>query len=267
MTNVFDLRSIEVLPPLGSPLSLIIDKERVPLTLPTDSVIGYGTFITKQMEFQKVLLLAKHAANLSGSICLIDVGANVGLFSRQCAAKIETIGSAFLYEPHPLNFEFLKRNIAQWDIEKRLVNAALSDVAGNLDFFEDETNCGNYSLNESAVPGSNANIKVVVLSAQSEEMKWVDSGMPIYYKSDTQGFDEKIATALSMHFWHKVNFAVFELWRIQKPPFDVEKFREILTSFPNRRFEDNINENLEPSAVLSYLSGDDRNHKDLICWR
>jgi FkbM family methyltransferase len=197
----------------------------------------------------------------------VDVGANVGLFSRQLASKSKNIKQAFLYEPHPENFEFLKRNLTRWEISPNLINAAISDMAGTLDFYEDPTNCGNYSLNVAAMPEVRGQIQVTVIQAQIEEEKWLTSGMPIFYKSDTQGFDEKIAANLSLKFWGEVRCAAFELWRINKPEFDIQKFAAVLDSFPYMVFESNPNTLVKAHDVLTYINGTDRKYDDLLCWR
>ncbi len=267
MKSLFGLRSLEVFPDLGSPLRLTSISGEIPLTLPVDEIIGLRTFLLKQWDINKVNFFATKAAQYSQGICLVDVGANVGLFSRQLASKSKNITQAFLYEPHPDNFEFLKRNLAAWAISPNLINAALSDIEGILDFYEDPTNCGNYSLNIAAMPEVRGQIQVQVIQAQIEEEKWLMSKMPIFYKSDTQGFDEKIAASLSMKFWSAVQCAAFELWRINKPEFDIRKFAAVLESFPYMVFESNPNTLVKPYDVLTYINGTDKMYDDLLCWR
>jgi len=268
MRSLYGLRSLEVLPEQGSPLHLTSKYNKdIPLTLPADEVIGAKTFLGKQWDLNKVNFFRSLADTISADLCLVDVGANIGLFSRQFASQFRGVKEAFLYEPHPENFEYLKRNLADWQVKPVLVNAALSDVSGTLDFYEDPSNCGNYSLNLSAMPDNKTQITVDVLAAQSEEGKWLSSGLPIFYKSDTQGFDEKIATALSLEFWASVRCGCFELWRIEKPECNVGKFTQILESFPNKVFESNPTVQVETQDVLNYLSGRDRNFDDLLFWR
>ena len=268
MRSLYGLRSLEVFPEQGSPLHLTSKYNKdIPLTLPADEVIGAKTFLAKQWDLSKVNFFRSLADVISTDLCLVDVGANIGLFSRQFASQFRGVKEAFLYEPHPENFEYLKRNLADWQVRHVLVNAALSDAPGTLDFYEDPSNCGNYSLNLNAMPDNKTQITVDVLAAQSEERKWLSSGLPIFYKSDTQGFDEKIATALSLEFWASVRCGCFELWRIEKPECNVGKFTQILESFPNKVFESNPTARVETQDVLNYLSGRDRNFDDLLFWR
>ena len=268
MRSLYGLRSLELLPEQGSPLRLVAKNNRdIPLTLPADEVMGATTFLAKKWDLKKVNFFISLADAANADLCLVDVGANIGLFSRQFGSQFPRLREAFLYEPHPENFEYLKRNLADWQVKPILVNAALSDVSGKLDFYEDPSNCGNYSLNLDAMPDNKTQITVDVLVAQSEESKWLSSGLPIIYKSDTQGFDEKIATALSFEFWASVRFGCFELWRIEKPEFDLGKFAQILESFPNKVFESNPTVRVKTQDVLNYLSGRDRNFDDLLFWR
>ncbi len=268
MRSLYGLRSLEMLPEQGSPLHLISKYNKdIPLTLPADEVIGATTFLQKKWDIKKVEFFRSLAEAVRSDVCLVDVGANIGLFSRQFGSQFRRVREAFLYEPHPENFEYLKRNLTEWEARPNLINAALSDVSGTLDFYEDPSNCGNYSLNVSAMPDNKTQIKVDVLVAQSEERKWLSSNLPIFYKSDTQGSDEKIATALSLEFWAMVRCGCFELWRIDKPEFDVSKFTEILEQFPNKVFEKNPTLRVETKDVLNYLSGRDKNFDDLLFWR
>ena len=267
MRSLYGLRSLEVFPEPGNSLYLASKNGDIPLTLPADSCIGLNTFLEKQWDLRKVNFFVSIANNLGIELCLVDVGANVGLFSRQFASQSRLIKDAYLYEPHPENYNYLMRNLAEWEIHPNLINAALSDVCGKLDFYEDPTNCGNYSLNINAIPDIRRQIKVDVLVAQDEEEKWLSSNLPIFYKSDTQGFDEKIASSLSMNFWRNVRCAAFELWRIDKPEFDKDRFIEVLESFPNKVFEANQTAQVGAKEVMSYLEGRDRKFDDLLCWR
>jgi FkbM family methyltransferase len=268
MRSLYGLRSLELLPDVDSALRLISkDKSEIPLTLPADEVIGLSTFLAKQWDLKKVNFFVKLANATDSDLCLVDVGANVGLFSRQFGSQCKKIMSAYLYEPHPENYDYLRRNLAEWDVGPTLINAALSDIAGRLAFYEDPTNCGNNSLNVSAMPSNRSQIDVEVLVAEIEERRWLASGLPIFYKSDTQGFDEKIAASLTLNFWSNVRCACFELWRIEKPEFDRDKFAAVLGSFPNRVFESNPNTLVGVTDVLHYLDGKDGKFDDLLCWR
>lgn len=270
LRGIYGVRSIELIPALGSPLSLLSNNRELPLTLPTDDCIGCYTFLNGNWDIGKVNFFSAISERISEqNICLIDVGANVGLFSRQCASKIPSINEVFAYEPHCENFEILRRNLADWNIRPRLINAGISNERGTMDLFEDATNCGNYSFNLASVPPQHQKSAVEVLDGADEEIKWLSSadGKAIFYKSDTQGFDELIATRLSMDFWNRVTCAAIELVRIKKPTYDIMKLREIIDQFSNCAFDDNIGKKVSSAEVIEYLNSEDGAYKDLLMWR
>lgn len=69
--------------------------------------------------------------------CVIDAGANVGLMSNLLAHAVGPTGHVVSYEPHPVVFEVLQRNLGRWRsaegidvIEAR--QAAVSSVPGTV---------------------------------------------------------------------------------------------------------------------------------------
>jgi hypothetical protein len=53
------------------------------------------------------------------------------------------------------------------------------------------------------MPENSERTSVDIVRAGDEELKWLAQGNSIFYKSDTQGFDEVIATSLSADFGTK----------------------------------------------------------------
>jgi FkbM family methyltransferase len=267
MRELYGLKVLQIHPPSTSPFSLNVDGVDIPLFLPADDFIGLPAFLNQSYDINKVNFFVSRSSKLKSSVILLDIGANVGLFSRQLASQLKDIKQAFLFEPHPKNYELLEKNIKDWRIEKYLINKGISDETGRLEFYEDPANCGNYSLNISAMPISYNTIEVDVIAASEFEPELLKGGLPIFYKSDTQGFDEKIASGFSFEFWDRVDSAVFELWRIKKPTFDVDKFKAVLDMFPNKVFEKRMNVNLNTEGVIEYLSANDGLFDDLWCWK
>ena len=83
---------------------------------------------------------------------LIDIGANVGLFSRQVALRYPCVDRILCVEADPSNFQALQYNMTAFGPEHcALWNVALSDADGEMRFFRDRENFGNYSLNDDAM--------------------------------------------------------------------------------------------------------------------
>jgi hypothetical protein len=153
------------------------------------------------------------------------------------------------------------------------VNAALSNKVEKMQFFLDPTNNGNFSLNRAAMPSRYFETSVETKNVAVECAAWLDRGRRIFYKSDTQGFDELIATTVRPELWPRIFAGIMEIWCIEKPPFDTEALAAILDNFPNKIFLGNdvagVSEiPVSTAGVLDYIKGVDRNkHRDLGFWR
>lgn len=268
LRELHGVQSIELSPDAASPLHLT-DSAGAPRTLflPVDAVIGATTLRNKRWDPNKQTALANMLTGASEDLTLIDVGANVGLFTRQSLNRIPQIKKAYCYEPNVLNFKLLSRNLGSLP-SVLLHNYGLSDVAGSLDFHLDPGNAGNYSLNKSAMPANYRSTKVDVKEAHAEGLRWLEENDGRFiYKSDTQGFDEVISTSLDITFWARVKAGIFELWRLPGKEYDPDKFSAVLDSFPNKVFEKAPKSNVSTKQVLAYLDGTDMQYDDLYAWR
>lgn len=238
----------------GESIELPVDDIIMPL------VLRNGDWQPEELEFIGRHLRADRSV-------LIDVGANVGLVTRQLMHRLP-IAAAVCFEPHPRNFELLTRNLAHLP-HCRLVPAAVGSSEGELRFFEEVGNAGNYSLNQDAMRGKAYRTSVVRCLAATEEqlLAPLDAsmrGLPLVWKSDTQGFDEAIVTSLPDAFWHRVRCGVMEIWRIERPAFDRARLAQIIGGFAVRRFGDQPERNLEVGEILEYSAGKDYRHQDLL---
>lgn len=261
------VRSLEIQPKPDS-LLYIPSAPEATLRLPLDHVIAPTVVVGHAWDTECITMASKLISDRAGRALLVDVGANVGLFSRQMLNHCPAIRRAFLYEPHPENFACLIHNLAPFKGLKAN-NFALGTEAGEMAFHMDRDNAGNYSLNPAAIEPDVAvePIRVSVRAAGEEAQSWLKSGLPIFYKSDTQGHDELIATAIGSAVWDRVIGGVFELWRIAKPTWSAEALRALLDSFPHKRFTQNPGDPLSTDDVFAYLVGNEGASRDLIFWR
>jgi FkbM family methyltransferase len=213
------------------------------------------------------LELARHLKS-GTSYTLIDVGANIGAVSRQLLRSTPAIRHAYCFEPDVDNFACLSFNLAPFAGRVTLLNYGLSDREGSFQFWRDTENAGNYSLAPDAMRDRPSEVTTVrTLSAED----WFrTSGLSscsdrLVWKSDTQGYDELIISNCPMDVWRRIDSAVIELWRIEKPAFDRDAFRARLEDFPNRTVKGLGVQT--PEQIMDYLSGNDWEHSDLFLWR
>jgi FkbM family methyltransferase len=267
LRDLYQVCSLEVKPADSSSFCLRDDRGTyINLFLPNDNVIGLFALLNKHWDINKPRFVEKVVADINDDVLLVDVGANVGLFSRQCLSLTPKISALYAYEPHPSNFSLLCRNLE--GIQKaRLNNFGLGSATSTASFYIDPDNAGNYSVNVSAMPESFETTSIEIVTAGDEERKWLADGKPIFYKSDTQGFDEVIATSLSPDFWDNVCGGIFELWRIPGKEYDVDKFMNIVDGFSNKVFDKKPNQNVSSAEVMDYLQATDHQFDDLLFWQ
>lgn len=198
---------------------------------------------------------------------LVDIGANVGLFTRQAFINLPNIAHVFAYEPDVYNFADAAYNLEPWKGGRlTLCRYGLGSNNGTVALYRDSTNCGNYSLNYYAMRDNFDTACVYLKDIRKEFDVWQSA--PIFWKSDVQGMDEILATLIDPGLWYSSVFAaIIELWRIPKPNLNISRFREILDVFPKRAFGNANRSNLTIDDVMDYACGADYEWDDLYLWR
>lgn len=234
--------------------------------LPLDDVIAPFVLTHGHWQMEELEFFAAHQP--AGPSVLIDVGANIGLVTRQLIHRLPSLAAALCFEPHPANFRWLSRNLAHLP-QCHLVQAAIGvGAAQELRFYEEVGNVGNYSLNLDAMRGKQYRTSVVqcVPATESQLLARLPEALrdrPLIWKSDTQGFDESIMTSLPDSFWNRVHAGVIEMWRIERPAFDRGRLAQILGSFAIRRFGAQRDRNVSVEEILEYSTGSDYRQDDL----
>jgi len=78
---------------------------------------------------------------------IVDIGANIGLYSIISAKRVGINGKVFVYEPEPTNINFLKKNIDSNNLKNVFIETkAMSNSAGNTKLFITKDNKGTHSL-------------------------------------------------------------------------------------------------------------------------
>ena len=257
------VQDIEYLPRAGTLLhhSGSRVKVRTDMVIAPEALMN-GYWQPEEIQFAKF-------ASKSDKYSLIDVGANMGLFSRQMIANVPGCVSVHCYEPNDLNFELLKFNLHDWEGISRFHQCGLSDGEGESLFYENVDNSGKYSLNKSSMFSEDqfTTSRITLRNAKSESSGW-SSGVPIFYKSDTEGHDETIICSIPTDFWKEVYGGIIEVFRIEKPSWNKDIFEAFLRHFPNLVFLDNPRNILSHDEVMNVILGKkDGFNKDLGFWK
>lgn len=114
---------------------------------------------------------------------IIDVGANIGVLTLYFRQLIGDKGKLYSFEPDPLSFSILEKNIVQNSLKNVTIeNKAVSNKNGSVGFEVSENNtAGRIKEND----GNMLNVDCVTLDSYfSEKITKVD-----FVKIDTEGFD------------------------------------------------------------------------------
>ena len=204
---------------------------------------------------------------------LIDIGANIGLFTRQAMARFPLVRSASCFEPAPDNLRHLRRNLAP--LPAADIHAfGLHAEEGTLTFHIDHGNAGNCSFNPAAVAGRPHSVVEVPIRRLDdvlfdELLRPEQKSRRLIWKSDTQGLDELLMTQMSDDFWSRVDLVFFEGWRVEKPEWDRDRLAAIIGSFPHAYQKPRGGMVAEVGAVeiIDYLGATDRRWSDFLLTR
>ena len=201
-----------------------------------------------------------------GPYGLLDLGANVGLFSRQLLLASDRFDWCRCAEPDPDNLVALRANLgALPGVDIEISPVALSATNGVLTLYRDTENSGNNSLHLDAMrdrPFTSIEVPVVAAGPWLEAR--AGRSEPLVWKSDTQGSDEILVDAAPWELWRRVHVAVVELWRIRKGQAIPSGFLDKVADMPNRLIGGRP---ASPHDVAAYLAGEDWAHEDLYLWR
>jgi FkbM family methyltransferase len=234
--------------------------------VPMDGIIMPRMAQQRAWHAEDMAFILEHAPK--GPCVLLDMGANVGLVTRQLAHAMPALAAAVCWEPHPLNFRLLVSNLSHLP-HCRCVPEALGTSDGVLPFYLDSVNAGNYSLVPDSVREADQRSIQVPCRRISEalidaQLSPAERALPLIWKTDVQGLDEMLATLMPDSFWPRVHLGVMEITRIKRPAFDRDRLAAVLETFPIRRFGNALAHNLTIREILEFAEGDDLAYKDLL---
>jgi len=137
--------------------------------------------------------------------CLIDIGANFGLYSISIAAKHPQLGKIFAFEPEPRNFNHLSANIYLNKMDRRIIarRIGLSDRKATVDFLANKGNSTGMSRIAETAPESTKHglfeqttIEVAPLDSLLPEIE----GETVFLKVDVEGHERAVICGARQFF-------------------------------------------------------------------
>jgi FkbM family methyltransferase len=124
------------------------------------------------------------------SLVVVDVGANVGLFSCLAAARVGDAGRVVAFEPIPANLRYLRRNVAQngYSDRVRIEEKAVGEDVGTVDIFMVKGSIGTHSISARNAANSTESVSVPVTNldtyAEENGLSRIDA-----LKVDVEGYE------------------------------------------------------------------------------
>jgi FkbM family methyltransferase len=210
----------------------ILGKQGETIAMPYDASIVPDVLATGGWQENTHALFLSHTYP-GETYDLVDIGANIGLFSRQILNAPLSVVSATCVEPSKKNFSFLQQNLNFDHVTVRFHNVALGAERGSFELFKDDSNFGNYSLNPNAIaPNEPHSTELVQVEPAGSFLKNLQkSGDAYLIKIDTQGNDELIVASLPQEILNRTRVLMFEMWNIKEKSYDYEAFLRAISSF------------------------------------
>jgi len=164
---------------------------------------------------------------------IIDIGGHLGFFSLMASA-LRTSLPIYCFEPHIENFELLKRNLKDNDIQNVVAKqVAVSDVIGEVELLLSREDL-NHSLREAIEPtGKIQTVQATTLEKIFEQYKINHCGLlkidcegseyEILYSTPKSIFDRIQAIFLEYHEWSEKGLADALKIHLEKMGFRVKK--------------------------------------------
>lgn len=125
---------------------------------------------------------------------VVDVGANVGLYTALFASKVGSDGKVAAFEPDPVSFEYLKKTVEANRFRNcQLMNVAASSSHDAMTLFTSSENRGDNRLYANASADGSVPVEAVTLD---EVLPLLGMSSIDFLKMDVQGFEGKVVAGL-----------------------------------------------------------------------
>lgn len=138
---------------------------------------------------------------------VVDVGANIGIYTRLFAQLVGAKGRVFAFEPAPANYSHLKDNVAKF-ANVAAVQSAVGDSSGQIGLFVSDSLNVDHHAYDSGEGRRRVNVPIVRLDDYFEKGQNVD-----LLKIDVQGYEFSVLNGASRVLRESPNVSVImEFW-------------------------------------------------------
>jgi FkbM family methyltransferase len=221
------------------------------LILPLDEIITPRIFKNEQWDYFIIEFIKKNIKYKNNYF--FDIGANVGLISRQLQKLDLNIKNYFCFEPEKNNFDILSKNL----INKKtyLYNFGLASKNKKTKIFVNKLNKSDNSIYINNYEGTKKNLSKIILKDSNIVFKKIIDDKKInhiIYKSDTQGMDEEIFLNLDYEILDKIYLLILEISNFKFILKNLDKFLNKLENFRFISTENQSDINLDELKKLIF---------------
>lgn len=180
-------------------------------------------------EIWRVRVYDRLLSHIRENSIVIDIGANIGVFSIKAAAATTNV-EVFSFEPFPRNFEMLKTNITLNKLDKRIhpFRVAISQKKGNQTLFFRPNDSGGGSFKRYGDESEVSSIEVPTITLEdifsSNQIEYCD-----FMKIDCEGAEEEIITTAPKDIFKKIKTMTIE-WHYNINKMTIDEFKLFLNN-------------------------------------
>lgn len=150
--------------------------------------------------------------NIEKGDTVVDIGANIGFHTILFANKVGSKGKVFAFEPDPVSYEILLKNIKANNFKNVIASSlAISNKKAVLNLYKSKDNYGDNRVYSSDISGTNLKIKADSLDNFFKD--FITRGDKIsLLKIDTQGFEPFVISGAKQLIEKNKPTLIFEYW-------------------------------------------------------
>lgn len=221
----------------------ILGNKKDLITIPRDEVIFKSVLYDGQWEpLESKLLASAINKSKSSNICLVDVGANVGLVSRQTLNLIKKKIDVHTFEPVSTHNVCLRANLEGHENLRKFHQSqyALGMHETQATIFTEKDNKGNSSLRIDFMEDRKWDSQNINVKSSLDEFNKILLEHPnseFLLKVDVQGYELEVLSQIPSAFFQRTSTMIIEVTSAESiDPAMIDRILESFKPFRNLRF-------------------------------